>query len=173
MRILTLCTANVARSVMLAYMLSALAEAEGRDWQVRSAGIYAIEGDGVSARTRRALEGLGELGERSYAAHRSHQVRAADVEWADVVLAMEADQVRFLQGLDDHLGARAVSFAQFVRHAPLDEPLSHQIATVRAVGLSDDDDVTDPRDGDEATYVRCAQELWELAQAFAVVASDD
>lgn len=172
-KILTLCTANVARSVMLAYMLSALGEAEGRDWQVRSAGTHALEDFAMSQRTREALENLGELGERNYGLHRTHQVTAPDVAWADVVLAMEAGHVRYLESLNEPLASRTVSFGQFVRSAPLERALDDQIAFIRAEGLDDTFDVADPGDGDEATYARCASELWLLAQAFCVVVDDE
>jgi len=33
-------------------------------------------------------------------------------------------------------------------------------------------DVDDPAGGDDATYRACANELWELAQAFAAVVAD-
>ncbi len=171
MKILTLCTANVARSVMLAYMLTTIAEAEGRDWQVRSAGTHAIEDQSMSARTLRALQGISELGDHLYGAHRTHQVTAPDVHWADVVLAMEAGHVRYLESLNEALASRTVSFGQFVRYAPIDEPLAAQIEAVRALALDDTLDVADPANGDEATYEDCAKELWEMAQAFAVVVS--
>ncbi len=175
-KILTLCTANVARSVMLAYMLSALGEAEGRHWELRSAGTHAREDFAMSARTRSALEGISDLdglGERHYGLHRTHQVTAPDVAWADIVLAMEADHVRYLERLNEPLAARTVSFGQFVRTAPLDTDLADQIAVVRAQGLDDDCDVDDPGDGDDARYAQCALELWSMAQAFCVVVADD
>jgi len=168
-KIVTLGTANVARSVMLAYMLATLGDAEGRDWRVRSAGTTAVENLALSKAAWSALERVGELGEQRYGAHRSHQINGADLAEADVVLAMEASHVRFLQSWDERLGARSVHFAQFVRSAPLDESLAVQIDVVRALGLDDTLDVLDPANGDQANYERCAGELWELAQAFAVV----
>ena len=176
MKILTLCTANVARSVMLAYMLGALGDAEGRQWELRSAGTHAREDVAMSARTRRALESLGDLAtlpERDFSLHRTHQVTAPDVAWADIVLAMEADHVRYLERLNEPLAARTVTCGQFVRTAPLDVDLAAQIAIVRAQGLNDAFDVDDPGDGDDERYAECALELWSIAQALSVVVSDD
>lgn len=161
---------------MLAYMLSALGEAEGRQWELRSAGTHALEDFAMSARTRGALESIGELdglAERDYGRHRTHQVTAPDVAWADIVLAMEVDHVRYLERLNEPLAARTVTFGQFVRTAPLDTDLADQIAVVRAAGLDDAYDVDDPGDGDDVRYAQCAQELWSMAQAFCVVVSDD
>ena len=169
MKIVTLGTANVARSVMLACMLATLGEAEGRDWRVKSAGTHAVENLSMSRSAWAALESLGELGEQNYAAHRSHLVTTLDLADADVVLAMEASQVRHLESLDEPLAARVVHFASFVRAAPLDEPLAEQIKAVRALGLDDTLDVADLTSADAATYERRARDLWEMAQAFAVV----
>ena len=169
MKIVTLGTANVARSVMLAYMLATIAEAEGRDWRVNSAGTHAVENLSISPRAWAGLESVGELGDHNYAAHRSHLITASDLDEADVVLVMEASQVRYVENLDERLGVRAVHFASFVRSAPLDEPLAAQIRAVRALGLDDTLDVADLSSAEEAAYERCARELWELAQAFAVI----
>ena len=170
--IVTLCTGNVARSVMLGYMLTTLAEAEGRDWRVRTAGTHVVEGSAMSARTRDALEGLGELGEHHYGAHRSHQLSAQDVAWADVVLATEAAQVRLVRQWFPDAADRVVHVGQFVRHAPLDAPLALQVSAVAALELDDEVDVADPAGGDQGTYDACARELWELAQVFAVVVAE-
>ena len=51
----------------------------------------------MSSRTRDALLSIDELGEHRYGAHRSHQIDEEDVEWADVILASEADHVRFVR----------------------------------------------------------------------------
>jgi len=168
-KILTLGTANVARSAMLAYMLTTIGEGEGRDWRVRSAGTHALDNLPMDRRALAALESVGELGEHRYGAHRSHLITTSDLADADVVLAMEAAQVRHVGSLDETLAARTVHFSSFVRSAALDEPLAAQMKAVRVLGLDDALDVAEHAHGDEVTYERCARELWELAQAFAVV----
>ncbi len=171
MNIVTLCTGNVARSVMLGYMLTTLSEASGEDWHVRSAGTHVIEGSAMSGRTREALLGLEDLGEHHYNAHRSRQLSAEDVDWADVILTSEAAHVRFVRATFADGARKSVQLHQFVRHAALDEPFATQLALVAALEPSDDLDVTDPAGGDQAAYNNCAAELWELAQVFALVAT--
>ena len=165
MKILTLCTGNVARSVMLAYMLGDLAETEGRDWRVRSAGTHVVEGQAMSARTRAALESIPELGEHRYGAHRSHQVCAADLDWADVVLAAELDHVRYVERLGVR-ASRAVQLGAFVAHAPAHRPLDEQLAAVSSAPDEAACDVGDPAGGIQSDYDACANELWRLARRF-------
>jgi protein-tyrosine-phosphatase len=169
LKIVTLCTGNVARSVMLGYMLSALCEASGEDWQVRTAGTHVIEGSSMSGRTRDALLGVDELGSLHFGAHRSHQLTAADVSWADVILASEADHVHFVRRNFDNHADKTVQLAQFVRSAPLDGPIEHQLAVVASLTPSPEYDIVDPAGGDQRDYDRCAQQLWELSQVFALL----
>jgi protein-tyrosine-phosphatase len=169
MNIVTLCTGNVARSVMLGYMLSALAEASGQQWSIRTAGTFVTEGSAMSSRTRDALLGNKELGERRYGAHRSHQINEDDVEWADVILASEADHVRYVRAQFDDADAKTVQLVQFVRRAPIDAPFIDQLAAVSALDPSSTFDVADPAGGDQAVYDACASQLWDLAKGFALL----
>jgi protein-tyrosine-phosphatase len=169
LKIVTLCTGNVARSVMLGYMLTALAEASGEDWQVRTAGTHVIEGSSMSGRTREALLRIDELGSLNCGAHRSHQLTADDVAWADVILASEADHVNFVKrNFDDHFN-KTVQLAQFARSAPLDGPIEVQLALIASLTPSPEFDVTDPAGGEQKDYDACAQQLWELSQVFATL----
>ena len=166
MKVLTLCTGNVARSVMLAYMLSDLAEAEGRSWRVRSAGTHVAAGQAMSARTRAALEKVPDLGEHRYGAHRSHQVDVADLEWADVILAAELDHVRYVERLVAD-GSCAVQLGAFAAYAPAGFALAEQLREVARHPGDASLDVRDPAGGDQADYDACASELWRLARRFA------
>ena len=166
MKILTLCTGNVARSVMLAYMLSDLAEVEGRSWRVRSAGTHVAAGQAMSARTRAALEKVPELGEHRYGAHRSHQVDVADLEWADVILAAELGHVRYVECLVADV-SRAVQLGAFAVYAPAGFDLAEQLHEVARLPGDASLDVRDPAGGDQADYDACASELWRLARRFA------
>ncbi|MHB1088574.1 MAG: arsenate reductase/protein-tyrosine-phosphatase family protein [Acidimicrobiales bacterium] len=168
-KIVTLCTGNVARSVMLAYMLTTISEANGAPWQIRSAGTHVIEGSAMSARTRDALLGIDELGHHHYNAHRSHQLNAEDVHWADVVLASEASHVNYVRTHFADATSRVVQLHQFIRFAPLDEPLETQVRDVASMQPQVELDVVDPAGGDDATYRACANELWEMAQVFATI----
>src|ERR1019366_10276516 len=120
LNIVTLCSGNVARSVMLGYMLTTLAQTNGEEWHVRTAGTHVTEGAAMSARTRDALLKIEELGDHRYGAHRSHQLDQADTEWADVILGAEADNVKFVRANFATNADKAVQLAQFVRFAPLD-----------------------------------------------------
>jgi protein-tyrosine phosphatase len=173
LKIVTLCTGNVARSVMLGYMLTTLAEAYGEDWSVRSAGTHVTEGSAMSSRTRDALMRIDELGERHYGAHRSHQLVAEDVAWADIVVATEADHVSFVRRNFAQLAAKAVQLHQFVRYAPLDAAFDEQLAQVASMEPESRFDVADPAGGDQDVYDECAAQLWELAQAFALLVTDE
>jgi protein-tyrosine-phosphatase len=166
LNILTLCTGNVARSVMLAYMLATLAERSGEQWSVRSAGTLAVEGSAMSIRTRDALGSIAELGEVHYAAHRSHQIVDLDVAWADVILASEADHVRYVRAHFEDASAKTVQLAQFVRRSPIGAPFAQQLATASDLEPSSANDVLDPAGGDQAVYDECAVQLWDLAKSF-------
>lgn len=168
-RIVTLCSGNVARSVMLATMFEALGPESGHPLEVRSAGTHAVEGSSISARTRDALLSVDELDAPSPNAHRSHQLELADLEWADLVLTAEADQVHYVRRAFPAFALSCCSLGQFVRQAPLDEPWSTQVAVVSANDPDPAFDVADPAGGDQAVYDACAHHLFELAQVFLTV----
>ncbi len=158
---------------MLGYMLAALAEQSGDAWSIRTAGTFVIEGSSISARTRDALLGVPELGQRRYGVHRSHQIDGDDVKWADVILASEADHVRFIRARFDNGGSKTVLLAQFVRDAPLNAPFVEQLAAVSDLDPSPLLDVLDPAGGDQAAYDACASQLWDLATAFALLVREE
>jgi protein-tyrosine-phosphatase len=173
LKVVTLCTGNVARSVMLGYMLTTLAEAAGRDWSVRTAGTHVIEDSAMSARTRDALLSIDELGLHHYGAHRSHQLTDDDVAWADVILASEANHVYFVRLNFPEGAAKTVMLHQFLREAPLDVSFSQQLRYVASLQPSMFFDVDDPAGGDQTIYNACAANLWDMAQAFATVVTDE
>jgi protein-tyrosine-phosphatase len=172
LKIITLCTGNVARSVMLGYMLTTIAESNGYDWQVRSAGTHVIQGSSMSARTRDALMRINELGDRHYGAHRSHQLDADDATWADVILASEANHVRFVRRNFPEDADKAVLLGQFVREAPLEGTFAVQLDVVAQHEPLATLDVTDPAGGDQSTYNECAGLLWDLSQVFATLVAE-
>lgn len=173
MNIVTLCTGNVARSVMLGFMLEALSESAGVSWQVRSAGTHVVEGLAISGRTRDALRGVDELRDHDVGAHRSHQLDDTDVAWADVILASESDHVRFVRVNHRDHAHKVVQLRRFVRSAPLDESFAEQLAAVAAMEPTVEFDVVDPAGGDQSDYDECADQLWVLAQAFFVIVTDN
>jgi protein-tyrosine-phosphatase len=173
LNIVTLCTGNVARSVMLGYMLTTLAESSGVAWNIRTAGTHVTEGSAMSSRTRDALLKIGELGDHRYGAHRSHQLNDSDCEWADIILAAEYDNVRFVRTKFPAFADKAVQLSGFVRFAPLDGDVLAKLRSVSPHQPSSEFNVPDPAGGDQATYDACARQLWHLAQAFTSIVVDN
>jgi len=173
MNIVTLCTGNVARSVMLAYMLTTLAEVDGLDWQIRSAGTHVIEGSAMSSRTRDALLGVSDLGEHRYGAHRSHQLTIEDVTWADVIVTSEANHVHFVRTNFPNGTLKSVLLQQFLREAPRDASFDEQLGVVAVREPSKFFDVDDPAGGDQETYDACARDLWAMAKDFRAMAGGE
>jgi protein-tyrosine-phosphatase len=173
LNIVTLCTGNVARSVMLGYMLTTLGESSGVAWTIRTAGTHVAEGSAMSGRTRDALLKIEELGEHRYGAHRSHQLNDSDCEWADIILAAEYDNVRFVRMKFPAFADKAVQLSGFVRFAPLDGDVLAKLRRVSLHQPSSEFNVADPAGGDQATYDACARQLWDLAQAFTLIVVDN
>ncbi|MFI5035993.1 MAG: hypothetical protein ACHQFZ_07300 [Acidimicrobiales bacterium] len=172
MRILTVCTGNVARSAMLGFMLSSIADDGGYAWSVRTAGTHVIENSTMSSRTRDALLSIEALGEHRYGAHRSRQLTAGDLAWADVVLAAEADHVRFARALAPREAGRVVQLRQFTLRASAGELLDRQLAAVSVLDLDPGLDVADPAGADQSRYDEVARLLWRLARDFAALVED-
>jgi protein-tyrosine-phosphatase len=173
LRILTLCTGNVARSAMLAHMLTGLSEANGSNWSVRSAGTHVTEGSAISSRTKQALQSIGDLGEQNFGLHRSHQLNLEDAQWADVILAAEAANVSYVNTHFPADAHKTVTLLQFLRRAPLDASFAEQLQYASAVAPDVALDVVDPAGKDQAAYDECADQLWLMAQAFSTLLSDD
>ncbi len=152
---------------MLGYMLTTLAENAGAPWSIRTAGTHVVEGSAMSARTRDALLALTDIGVHHYGAHRSHQLDADDARWADVLLASEADHVRYVRSEFPQQGAKAVQLAQFVRVASQERPFDEQLRVATSIEPSKEFDIADPAGGDQPVYDACAHSLWDLAQSFA------
>ncbi len=169
LNIVALCTGNVARSVMLGYMLTTLADETGEEWHIRTAGTHVTEGSAMSARTRDALLKIDELSDHRYGAHRSHQLNDIDVAWSDVILAAEADNVNFVRANFATHADKAVQLAQFVRFAPLDGNFDVQLRAACSHQPSPDFDIEDPAGADQLAYDACVRQLWDLAQAFALL----
>jgi protein-tyrosine-phosphatase len=173
LKLVTLCTGNVARSVMLGYMFESLAKVGGFDWSVRTAGTHVVEGSAMSSRTRDALLALSDLGEHHYGGHRSHQLTSDDVAWADAILTSEVSHVNYVRVNFPEAALKSALLHQFVREAPLDITFNEQLRFVASREPLPVFDVDDPAGGDQATYDACATKLWELAQVFSTIVGDE
>jgi protein-tyrosine-phosphatase len=154
-------------------MLAVLAEQQGLDWSIRTAGTHAVEGSAISGRTRDAMAALEDLEGVSLTRHRSHQITEDDVTWADVILAFEADHVNYVRRTFPDGASRTVLLGQFVRHAELDGEIEGRVAAVAAMEPDRSLEVADPAGGDQLFYDNVARQTWDLAQAFATLVSDD
>jgi len=166
LRIVTLCTGNAARSVMLGYMLADISEGSGVSWHLRTAGTHVAEGQAMSSRTRDALRSVDELGPHHYEQHRSHQLTSDDVAWADIVVGVEADHVNYVRAQFPSDAGKAVQLTQFVRDAPRGEGIVEQLRVVSRLELDGVLDIPDPAGKDQAAYDACATTLWRLTKLF-------
>jgi len=169
--LLTLCTGNAARSVMAAYSLQTLAQMQGLTLKVTSAGTHAIDGQPISRRTRAAILGIEELSTASLGHHRSRQLRESDLHGVDLVIAMEADHVRYVRRVHPEFAAKTATFTRLVEELPGgSSPLSARVGALGlgAVSLETEVDVLDPAGCDDETYHACAREVMGLCQELIV-----
>jgi protein-tyrosine-phosphatase len=163
--LLLLCTGNAARSVMAGYMVDRRAQDLALTLGVRTGGTHVVEGQPMSMRTRAGLAAIEALGEVPAATHRSHQVTAEDLEWADLVVVMEADHVRFIRRHHPGAARRTATLRRLCRELPPGPgALEGRVAELglATAELEDWEDVIDPAGGEVPDYVACAQELWSL-----------
>ncbi|MGH9097778.1 MAG: hypothetical protein ACRDWB_10175 [Acidimicrobiales bacterium] len=154
-QILTLCTGNAARSVMAGAML------RSAPVQIVTAGTHVVEGQPMSRRTREALASVEMVAD----GHRSHQLTDADVDGADLIIAMAGEHVNFIRRRYPEAAAKTGSIKRLSRDlSDGPEPLTERAARLQLAEVAIDgwEDVDDPADGDDETYVACARELAEL-----------
>jgi protein-tyrosine-phosphatase len=139
--ILFVCTANVCRSPVAEVIFSdwLARQAIPGDWQVNSAGTWALSGQSASSYSREVLAEQGlNLGE-----HRSRRVDRELMEQSDVVLCMTRSQ------------AEAIKI-EFPEHAGR----VHLLTAIAGPGY----DVADPYGGPREGYVMMAAELQRLIE---------
>lgn len=166
-RLLVVCTGNAARSVMAGVMLKHLAHEVGKDVHVVTAGTHALEGRPMSNRTRSALESIGGLEDLELSSHRSHQLSESDLSSADVVIAMEVDNVSYVRRRHEEAALKTGLMRTLATTLPEGEiPLDQKVKLLElgCAVLDPVDDVADPAGKDEDAYVECALELWGLSR---------
>ena len=151
---------------MAGFMLDHLkAGRPGPDRHIVTAGTHTIDGQPMGLRTRAALSAIPELADVQFGGHRSRQVYESDLVRAELVVAMEADHVRFVRRHYPEAADRTATIRRLCEDLPPAPPsLRERVAALALADatLSEADDVIDPAGGEAAEYDACAAELWEL-----------
>lgn len=165
-RILTLCTGNAARSVMLGVFLEHLAGYSGSDLVVRTAGTLTISQQPAGMRVRDAIRSIPELEHLTLGHHRSTQLDDELAGWADLIVAMERDHVRYVRRQHPEAAARTATIYRLLEGLDLEEaPLSQRVAALGLgeVAVEGDREVLDPAGHEAEVYEAVARELWALS----------
>jgi protein-tyrosine-phosphatase len=152
---------------MAGFMLEYLSEVGGLGLRVATAGTHTVDGQPMSMRTRAALNALDEVADAPVGRHRSHQLSDADLDRAELVVAMEADHVRYVRRRHPRAAARTATIRRLCADlAPGPGPLADRVDALglESVELHSDEDVADPAGRDEEVYVDCARQLWLLCR---------
>jgi protein-tyrosine phosphatase len=129
--------------------------------QVTTSGTHVIEGMPMSWRTRDAIASLG----LEVPKHRSRQATEAELDNADLVIALAREHVAWMRRVHPPAAPRTATLQRLARDLPDDgSPLFERLARMRLheVALDPWEDVSDPAGGDVEVFLACAREIAEL-----------
>ena len=139
MNIYFICTGNTCRSPMAEAILK---NKSLPNVNVKSAGIYALEGGEMSENAKAVL-----MQENIHHQHVSRQINKQDIEWADLILTMTSAHKEMVLRTYAEAKNKTYTLKEYVT------PYSSQ-------------DVFDPFGGDLQTYKQTFQELNRLIEQF-------
>jgi protein arginine phosphatase len=160
--VLFLCTGNAARSVMAGVALRQLRP----DLRVETAGTLSVDGMPISWRTRAALSDVG----LPWPKHASRQAGRAELQAADLIVAMAPEHVAWVRREHPQVAHRTVTLIRLTKElAPPDEPLAPRLAALApaAVELEPWEQVVDPGGGEVEAFIDCAREVVVLVDRLA------
>ncbi len=170
MNILFVCTGNVCRSPMAEGFLRSEAARLGLDIDVRSTGTHAWTGRAATIEGRRVMNEHGV----SIDDHRTLELDAALVDWADLVIGMSREHVRETVRAFPAAADRTYTLKGFLEMLPLLPPYTDTESWLRAAAAMREvaervasPDIDDPIGEREAAYRRVAAEVRELVELFA------
>lgn len=134
MNVLFVCTGNTCRSPMAAALFNKIAMERDLDVRIESAGLFAGVGDKASQNAVHAMKNYGI----DLTGHRAKNVTAELLEKCDLVLTMTASHK---MALVQYAGDKVYTLCEFAGF---------------------DGDIPDPYGGNEETYKKCADKLYEV-----------
>jgi len=175
--VLVVCTANICRSPMAAALLAHHLHAAGSSTRVASAGTHALPGEA-------APNSVAVMADRGIdiVAHTPRLLARDDIEWADVIVTMEAAHVAHVVALDSAAFAKTFCVRELVARSEragarrTDEPLGEYLAQLhtgrRALDVlraAAEFDIADPVGQSREAFATSAKELDDLMSVVAAI----